>query len=157
MIIYEKGNLLSEKYKDFVIFHQCNCVTKDSKGLCKTLFVAFPIANDYIRSIKRTPGTTTFHKCDSNDTRVIANAYAQRYPGFSKYDNDSIKLRLMWFENCLLQLREYCVRENKTKIAFPEFIGCGLAGGDWDVYLALIQKFSVICPFLEIHVVSFSL
>lgn len=152
MITFEKGNLLLDNYANFVIFHQCNCVTKESKGLCKSIFEAFPESNDYIKPTKRIPGTTMFHKCNN---RIIANAYAQRYPGCSKYDNDSTKLRILWFENCLTQLKEFCEREKIFKVAIPEFIGCGLAGGDWEIYLEMIRRFSQMNDSLEIHVVSF--
>ena len=37
------------------IGHQCNCVTKDAKGLAKQIFDAFPWANDYCTD--RIPGT----------------------------------------------------------------------------------------------------
>lgn len=154
MITKEKGNLLSPKYANFIIFHQCNCVTKESRGLCKSIFDAFPESNDYIKHIKRIPGKVIFHKCQD---RVIANAYAQRYPGSSKYDNDSKKLRIDWFERCLLSLKEYCDQEKIFKIALPEFIGCGLAGGEWDIYLSMIEKFSSSNEYLEVHIVSFAL
>jgi hypothetical protein len=47
--------------------------------------------------------------------------------------------------------------EKIFKVAIPEFIGCGLAGGDWEIYLEMITKFSQLNEFLEIHIVSFKL
>lgn len=153
MLKTEKGDLLSDSYKDFVIFHQCNCVTKDSRGLCKSIFDAFPESNDYIKPIKRQPGTIQSHKVKD---RVIVNAYAQRYPGFSKFENDSYKLRLEWFDQCLKKLKQLCDKEKYNKIAIPEFIGCGLAGGDWSIYQSQLISFAQENPSLEVRLVSFS-
>ena len=32
--------------------------------------------------------------------------------------------------------------DKPRSIAFPDHIGCGLAGGDWDTYLALLTNFA---------------
>ena len=38
------------------------------------------------------------------------------------------------------------IPKNLVSIAFPMGIGCGLAGGDWNVYLNLIKQFKINNP-----------
>lgn len=122
------------------IAHQCNCMSKTSAGLAKSLFDKFPYANVY--SQRTSPDKLgTIKICgDGIYKRYVINMFAQYYPGKSKYDNDSVKIRLKAFENCLAQIS---LINDLESIAFPYNIGCGLAGGDWDAYLGLIEKFSL--------------
>lgn len=64
---------------------------------------------------------------------------SQRYPGKSKYNNDTIIKRKEWFLKCLNYIKEI---PNIKSIAFPYNIGCGLAGGNWNEYLEMIQNLS---------------
>lgn len=138
--ILEKNILES---KDFVIAHQCNCVTTYGKGLSKTIFENYPVANDYSRrkngyTDKR--GTIRLHKVSEN--RYIANLFAQYKPG--KPDNkETEEQRLQWFSDCLYRLGKWLCNypvENRT-VGMPYKIGCGLAGGDWKEYRKLLEKF----------------
>jgi len=120
------GDILKAK-EDYII-HQCNCRSYHSSGLANQIFKVFPEANTYIDSnFKRIPGEISVHG------RII-NAYAQDYPG--KSDKEP---RLEWFKKCM-----YAIVALKPKsIAMPVFIGCGLAGGDWEQY------YKVICNIFE--------
>lgn len=57
-------------------------------------------------------------------------------------DSDS---RLRAFEQCLERLRGLLLEQydDINVIAFPERIGCGKAGGDWNEYKSAIQSFAV--------------
>ena len=48
--------------------------------------------------------------------------------------------RERWFAQCLEELGQCDSYQN---LAFPYQIGCGLAGGNWSRYLAMIQDFAV--------------
>ena len=124
------GNLL-DATEDFRC-HQCNCVTTKSKGLSEVMFSKFPSANTYKRHHirKSVPGTIdVFLDCG------VINMYAQYLPGKS-----SEELRLWWFELCLQAIIDHLPPHRSY--AFPYGIGCGLAGGKWEDYLALIENFA---------------
>jgi hypothetical protein len=63
----------------------------------------------------------------------------QYYPGckYPTSKKDGKPARLAYFESCLKQMKAL-----DGDFAFPWRIGCGAAGGDWDLYLELIEKFS---------------
>ena len=52
---------------------------------------------------------------------------------------DTADQRVHWFKNCLNELGT-C--KDLQTIAFPERIGCGMAAGDWRIYLDLINSFA---------------
>ena len=119
--------------KEQYILHQCNCVTNSARGVAKVIFDKYPDANTYINRTKSIPGTIDVIK--SNDKTII-NAYAQYYPGSSKYNNDTKELRLKWFEKCIDEI----INMNISEIAIPYNIGCGYAGGNFDDYMKLLLK-----------------
>ena len=43
------------------------------------------------------------------------------------------------FENCLKEIRR-CIPKENAILRFPYKIGCGLAGGDWDIIQRLIYE-----------------
>ena len=53
---------------------------------------------------------------------------------------DGSKARKRYFFQCLTHIAEI---PDLKSIAFPYGIGCGLAGGSWIEYLALLEKFAV--------------
>jgi len=105
------------------------------------------------------PGTVELLR-DENDPShpVVACVYGQWSPGAltsaslpSAYplapgetSTETALLRERWFSMGLAQLAER-VRERfhePVTIAFPYHIGCGLAGGDWSKYSAIIAGFA---------------
>ncbi len=68
----------------------------------------------------------------------IVNLLGQFYPGPSKWPNDSTQNRLEWFAKALYSFRP----QDAQKVYLPYKIGCGLAGGDWSAYSALIDKWA---------------
>jgi hypothetical protein len=77
--------------------------------------------------------------------------YAEYYPGISKYNNDTKQHRITWFQECLNQISQI---NNIASIAMPYNIGCGAAGGDWDVYFQMINNFA---NNYQIHVTLYKL
>jgi len=139
-ITHFKGNLLDFP-ADFLA-QQCNCVSTRSLGLSESLFAKYPYANIYKNRFNGKydqPGT--IRVCgNGKDKRFIINMMAQYYPGESRWE-DTRANRLKWFQECLNQISEL---ENieKASIAFPYGIGCGLAGGNWQDYETLLQKWA---------------
>ena len=141
------GDLLdaTENY----IVHQCNCVTNQSKFVAKQIFDKYPYSNTYkMRTTSKEthsiPGTIDIMGNGTNN-RYVINMYSQLYPTYAKYGNDSIKLRQEWFKKCLECIGNELNREtgeHTETIAMPYKIGCGSAGGNWEVYFDMIKEFS---------------
>jgi O-acetyl-ADP-ribose deacetylase (regulator of RNase III) len=162
-IIFRSGDLLCSNAE--YIAHQCNTRTKRGKNLSKAVFDAFPHANVYAR--RHAAGQTssvgeieicggrvdeTFHHHHQQPApsstagdqppppRGVINMFAQRYPSFSKWGNDTTKQRFEWFRQCLREIKRKI--PDLSSIAFPARVGCGCAGGDWDAYLGAITEWS---------------
>ena len=76
---------------------------------------------------------------DPSHPRIIVNMYAQEdiYPrGVRHTDYDAFRSCLCELE-LLLDMFEY--EFGKMKIGFPDHIGCGLAGGDWNIVRGIIE------------------
>lgn len=124
------------------IAHQCNCVSRSSAGLAKSLFAKFPYAECYTSRKKASiPGTIII-------TKNIINMFAQYYPGKAVITKkDSSENRLMWFRMCLKAIEKTLGDDDKQQqqhitIAIPERIGCGLAGGDVNDYHEALGEFA---------------
>ncbi len=151
-----RGDILSadEKY----IAHQCNCVSTGANGLAAAIFATYPEANTYASRIfnkcgvhkivdnPSTPGNISTHEC-VND-KIVVNMYAQYAPGRvgSRYSHiykseETCKDRVKWFQMCLAELEARVGMG--TCVAMPHLIGCGKAGGDFKVYLDLLNSAEV--------------
>ena len=141
MIQFIEGDI--REATETYLCHQCNCITTKAAHLAKDIFCAFPYANVYaIRTSKDNPGTIRI--CgDGVHQRFVVNMFAQVYPGSPKYPNSDIDgslARQKYFRSCLSELAK-AIKPGDT-VAFPWRIGCGAAGGDWNVYLYLISMFA---------------
>lgn len=143
-IVIIEGDILDSN-EDYIC-HQCNCVTTTSKGLSKAIFTKYKWANSYIHRTPHEydkhfdkPGTISIMHNGYPELPNIVNMYAQFHPGKCFSHNETYHMRIMWFKQCLDKLGERIGYE--STIAFPHGIGCGLAGGFWDIYYQAIQDF----------------
>ena len=138
-----KGNILETDEETTIIIHQTNCGSKSGYvlGLAKDVFEKYPESNTYYSTIKRIPGTISVHQ---SGKRTIINLYGQLYPGKPNNKADSAKQRRGYFKQALDEIakRKDEIIGTKT-LAFPFKIGCGLAKGNWNIYLKMIQKFEI--------------
>lgn len=139
------GDLLTAKEK--YIVHQTNCVSTHAGGLAYFLFKKYPYADIYhdrteedsdINSLRDNPGDISI-KGNGLDQRYIINLMGQLYPGVHNKSNDSEMRRLEYFSTGLIKISKI---HNLESIAFPYKIGCGLGGGDWNHYHALVEAFA---------------
>jgi len=147
MLIELEGDLT--KFDAKYLVHQCNCVTNRAAHLAKTMFTAFPWADIYSEREKidyrnlpeeQKPGNIIIRKKD--DKHVIA-ILGQVFPGSPKFPDspiDGIKAREKYFIDGLKKILEI---KDLESIAFPDHIGCGAAGGNWEFYKKLIERFSI--------------
>ena len=59
---------------------------------------------------------------------------------------DSAEARKVMFRKCLDKISELTAQERPKSIMFPKGIGCGLAGGNWDDFEAMIKSFTLQNP-----------
>jgi O-acetyl-ADP-ribose deacetylase (regulator of RNase III) len=133
------------------VAHQCNCVSKEAIGLAQQIFEKYPYANTYSRRTgprdHSKPGTVDVMIDDDRKERFVINMYAQRYPGAPKGDYDSEEKRKGWFRQCLEEMSKI---EDMDAVAFPFFIGAGLAQGSWKEYKELIDQFAKENPKIKV-------
>jgi len=130
------GDLLESK--ETYLCHQCNCITTRSKFLAEIIFTAFPYADIYSKREKPSQLGTIIIEGDGKSQRYVINLLGQFYPGRKYPDStfDGTKIRLRHFKSCLEKMEEL-----EGDFAFPWRIGCGAAGGDWDLYFEILEKF----------------
>jgi O-acetyl-ADP-ribose deacetylase (regulator of RNase III) len=149
MINYINGNILESPAQ--YIVHQLNCVTTSASGLAAQIFAAFPYANVYAhRTMPSKPGTIDI-RGDGVQQRFVIGIFGQYYPGKPQYENDSERKRQIYFKSGLIEISKL----KPVSVAFPHFIGCGLAGGDWKVYSSLLEEFATVCKDTDVSIVKF--
>lgn len=131
------------------IVHQCNCVTWRAAHLSAEVFKRYPYANIYAprqptdsEPAKQDEPGTIIVKGDGQDQRYVINLLGQFYPGRPRYSEsakDGFEARKRYFFEGLKKIAEI---PDLKSIAFPWGIGCGAAGGDWNFYHKLINRFA---------------
>jgi hypothetical protein len=79
---------------------------------------------------------------DGEARRFVVNMLGQFYPGKPRFPDgakDGLRARRVAFAGCLLKMLR--IPELRSA-AFPWGIGCGAAGGDWDKYLPMLERFA---------------
>ena len=154
------------------IAQQCNCVGCDAAGLAEALPKVLPYGNSYadrrrmptakqfsVRADRAKPGTIDVRAppVPAPGFPTVINMFAQWEKGKAgaynrvqpspKEDN---AVRERWFRECLHAIVE--LRPRPASIAFPHRIGCGLAGGSWEAYDAMLASFAREHPDIEVLV-----
>lgn len=137
------------------ILHQVNCKKAFGCGFAGYLKKTFPQAEtaylnhfktkdygeqgaDYwYKSSREVLGT--YSKAKGNGFTVI-NVYSQEWYGNSR-KTGRCYTSYKAMEKALLTFREY--HPNDTAIC-PQYMGCGLAGGDWKIVKPLLDKYNII-------------
>jgi len=122
------------------IVHGCNCFGKMGAGIAKAIKKAFPRAYkadlNFGLSVSNRLGniSTAMVEADytGDDLRVI-NAYTQYAYGSGRANIDYDALR-----RCFKHIK-YHYGGVGTITAYP-YIGCGLAGGDWNIVSRIIDE-----------------
>jgi O-acetyl-ADP-ribose deacetylase (regulator of RNase III) len=148
MLQLAKGNLIdmAEQGLFDVIVHGCNCLNTMGSGIAAEIRSRYPAAydadtaltlklQDDTNSQVQKLGCYTAHLVEGEHKFLIVNAYTQVM--FSPRDVDHFEYAS--FEVILKKMvQEYGV----FKIGFP-YIGMGLAGGDKDRIIAMIEDFAI--------------
>ena len=154
------GDLLSGAEQ--VVCQQLNCLTTKPHGLSASLARRYPYSNVYAmrkqslainnrctRDSEGIPGTANF--CNGLRGPIVAGLFAQHdfgRPGTrTPCHQDSAEMRRVWFASALQDVRSFMIKHNLKSIGIPYMIGCGLAGGDWEVYRKMLDEFAKDAPF----------
>lgn len=119
-----------------VVVHGCNCFCAMGGGIARQLADNFPdveeidnfVHHKYTHNIEK---LGSFSTTTTNSGIMIINGYTQYYPGrdvnYNAIKDVFKKIRIMFNLN------------KNVKIVFPK-IGCGIAGGNWEMVSQIIQK-----------------
>lgn len=148
-MIILKGDLLTTPVK--YIAHQVNCQGVMGAGVALQLKQKYPeLMERYVEFINDFKGCNydipPLGKSLCYDTKdieghIIVNIFGQNQYGCSKcYTNyDAVYQAFENFHDYLIADHEACW-DAQLPIAIPYKMGCGLAGGDWEVMYKLLLK-----------------
>lgn len=137
MIKIVDGDIL-EATED-IIGHQVNCQGVMGAGLAKQIKDKYPIVyNGYLNYCKnRNPHELLgeVQLIQVTNEKYISNMFAQLNYGRKNINYTDYESLI----KCLKYLKQLARKYDKS-IALPYGIGCGLAGGDWDIVYEIIEK-----------------
>lgn len=122
----------------YYIGQQCNTTGYVAKGLSSVIFKTYPEANAYKKGHVRIPGTAEIKT-------PVVNLFGQVKAGKSGTKDDTRDDRVSYF---ISSLKDFYTKARLLKptgkilLALPKGIGCGLAGGDWNVYRNILEEFA---------------
>ena len=127
-------------------------------GLAKILFEKFPHADVYAERVPFVKGTqysvpgTIEVRGDGADleNRGVVNLMGQDRGGKPKSKAQKER-RAEWFASGLQAIAEM---DHLESIAFPFKIGCGIAGGSWPRFRAMIEDLAAARPDVRVVIVS---
>ena len=155
------------------IAQQENCVGCDGRGLAEAVARKLPYGSSY-SSRRRMPPQNKFAVPEDRGVPgtivvcrpptpgpgrpIVVNMMAQFEMGApNKYKrvkpmppDDGAATREAWFQQCLDKIA--AIQPPLGSIAFPYQIGCGLAGGNWSRYDAMITRFAERSPATQVYI-----
>ena len=135
MINYVVGNLLNAN--EDIIVQQVNCMGVMGAGLAKQIRTKYPqVYNEYVSFVQEHGSANVLGKCNlvKLTNKYVCNIFGQFGYGTSKQQTNYNALR-----TALTTLCRNASKHNKS-IAIPYGLGCGLAGGDWNIVLDIITQ-----------------
>lgn len=142
------GNILD--MTDGIIVHQVNCKGVMGAGLALQIKNKWPVVfKEYTEHIKYRFERLKQHPLGSINGTSVSNTskFLMVYNFYSQdnYGRNDRQTNYEAFEKCLITLNK---RFENSKIPigsipvyFPYGIGCGLAGGDWEIISKMIEKY----------------
>ena len=130
-----EGNIFN--CSEDIIVHQTNCQGVMGHGIAKQVKELYPeVFNGYYHYCKTNNGEEilgTSLICEANNGKYIANLFGQlRYGAGLQTDYDM-------FRKALQEVHDFA-KERNLSVAIPYKIGCGLAHGDWNTVLDIINE-----------------
>ena len=130
------GNLLD--IETGLICHQCNCMGKMEAGLAKSIAKKYPaVKADYEVHFARGGlrlGTVAYSVANRQNDLWVAHLCGQNSYGREK----KLYTDYNALAKCFKML--HTTVDTRYDIYLPHGIGCGLAGGDWNIVEGLIEE-----------------
>ena len=141
-IRYIENDLVSPKSEKIdIILHQCNCGGKMGAGLARQIARKYPEVAKLEQNFCSVPRSAFAKNCivTTHDGRVVVNMHSQ-----FRYGTEKRQTNYKALETCLRLLSTYYFSSQSPDlvIGIPYNLGCGLAGGDWNVVLPIIEQFA---------------
>ncbi|MED4817662.1 Appr-1-p processing protein [Bacillus atrophaeus] len=145
MINVIKGNILDAT--EDIIVQQVNCKGVMGAGLAKAILKRYPnVKSEYqsFRNFNLNKGLTDkdllglVNYVRVTDGKVIANVFGQIEIKKNRFDK-TVYTKTEALTRGLKEVKELSKQLNKS-VAIPYGIGCGLAGGDWNMVSELIDS-----------------
>ena len=137
MITYTEGNLLTTNTQ--ILVHQTNCQGVMGAGLAKQIRAKYPKVYTAYKQLCSTTAPErllgTIQCIPISEHTAICNLFGQKTYGRYGQHTDYAA-----FHKALTALKTYMKQHDKTTVAFPKYIGCGLAGGDWNSIHNMLQN-----------------
>ena len=131
MITEKRGDLLNAK--ENIIAHQVNCKGVMGAGIAKLIKNNLLTGKQFDQYRKKCLsygadllGTCYLEPINGRQNQYVANLFGENIPTGKTLDTDYNAL-----ESAIINLK-LTARQHQMSIAIPGYIGCGLAGGDWD-------------------------
>ena len=120
-----------------IIVHQVNCLGVMGSGIAYQIKLIYPeVYVDYHEFCqKRKPEEIlgSCRICPTKDGRFIANVFGQLDFG------SGVKTNYYALERALDGVRDFAKLKSYS-VALPYNLGCGLAGGNWDIVSKIIER-----------------
>ena len=133
MIVMSKGDVLKSNCD--IIVHQVNCKGVMGAGLAKQIREEYPIVYEQYKEF-----------CKKDDllgkvqfVPIAYKKYVCNLFGQLSYGRNSLQTDYEAFEKAICEIKDIA-SEHDFSIAIPYGIGCGLAGGDWNVIYGILCK-----------------
>jgi O-acetyl-ADP-ribose deacetylase (regulator of RNase III) len=133
----ENSNIL--EVKTGIICHQTNCIGVMGAGIALSIRQKWPIVYEqyksYCKQYEPSRILSNVQLVKVNSHLFVANCFGQLKPGYGLMTDYSA------WDKILQRLFDNATSFNNLDIHFPYRIGCGLAGGDWNIIKNKIENF----------------
>jgi O-acetyl-ADP-ribose deacetylase (regulator of RNase III) len=136
------GDLLDEKlheqYNIGAIAHCCNCRCVMGAGIARQISKKYPdaYAADFATYALKDDKLGLFSNVETSDSLFVYNLYGQ---SDYKFHGRAIDYEAFYtaFESALL---DFSAKGLDKALGVPKNIGCGLAGGDWEIVKTIMVQ-----------------
>jgi O-acetyl-ADP-ribose deacetylase (regulator of RNase III) len=148
-----KGNILNTNITH--IAHGVNCQNVMGSGVAKALYTKYPVIKKGYHTLYTELFTETINRTSDflgivqpvicSEVRTVFNCFTQNFYG----RNGKLYVSYPAIYECFENLVKLADEMNFEEIAIPK-IGCGLAGGDWEIVKDIINNVTGDC--LDVYV-----
>jgi O-acetyl-ADP-ribose deacetylase (regulator of RNase III) len=136
MLTYKTGDLM--KFTEDAFGHGCNCQKRMASGVAYAVRKTFyeMVQADLDSPVSNQERLGTFIRVSLSNGKIGYNIYSQ-----FMYGRDRVNVDYGALEQGTLGACENLKASGFKTLALPK-IGCGLAGGDWDVVSKILERVS---------------